>query len=78
MLAPNETSWNLVASADRRDPLANIANQAKLDVSMTTLKSGRPYTLGLVKTPASHERKVAQRQRDEANRERLLGLRFGG
>jgi hypothetical protein len=74
MLDPNETSWNFVASADRRDPLANIANQAKLDVSMTTLKSGRPYTLRFVKTQASYERKVAQRERDEANRERLLAL----
>ena len=78
MLDPNETSWNFVASADRRDPLANIANQATLDVSMTTLKSGRPYTLRFVKTQASYERKVAQRKLDEANRERLLGLRFGG
>ena len=53
------------------------ANQAKLDVSVTTLKSGRPYTLRFVKTQASYERKVAQRQRDEANRECLLGLRLG-
>lgn len=78
MLDPNETSWNFVASADRRDPLANIANQAKLDVSMTTLKAKRPYTLRFVKTQASYERKVAQRERDEANRERLLGLWVGG
>ncbi len=78
MLDPNETSWNFVASADRRDPLEKIADQAKLDVSMTTLKSGRPYTLRFVKTQASYERKVAQRQRDEGNRECLLGLRLGG
>ncbi|MBU0653846.1 MAG: 2OG-Fe(II) oxygenase [Gammaproteobacteria bacterium] len=72
MLDPTETSWNFTAAADRREPLAAIA--ANLDVSMTTLKTGRPYTLRFVKNQASYDRKVAQRKRDEANRERLLAL----
>jgi hypothetical protein len=78
MLDPQETSWNFAAAEERRNALAKVAQQAKLDVSMTTLKSGRPYTLRFVKTQASYERKVAQRERDEANRERLQGLRVGG
>lgn len=78
MLDPQETSWNFAAAEDRRNALGRIVQQAKLDVDITTIKSGRPYTLRFVKTQASYERNVAQRQRDEANRERLLGLRVDG
>lgn len=78
MLDPNQSSWAFAAAESRRNTLAHIANHKRLDVEMTTLKSGRPYTLHFVKTQASYERKVVQRQRDEGNRECLLGLRFGG
>ena len=78
MLDPQETSWNFAAAEDRRNALGRIVQQAKLDVDITTIKSGRPYTLRFVKTQASYERNVAQRQRDEANRERLLGLHVDG
>lgn len=74
MLAPDKSSWDFVAPADRRDTLEKTAQNAKLDVSMTTIKARRPYTLRFVKNQASHDRKVAQRKRDEANRERLLAL----
>lgn len=77
LLDPNQSSWAFAAAESRRNALAHIANHQQLDVKLTTLKSGRPYTLHFVKTQASYERKVAQRQRDEANRECLLGLRFG-
>jgi hypothetical protein len=74
MLDPQETSWNFAAAEERRNALGRIVQQAKLDVDITTIKSGRPYTLRFVKTQASYERNVAQRKRDEASRERLLAL----
>jgi predicted 2-oxoglutarate/Fe(II)-dependent dioxygenase YbiX len=78
MLDPHETSWNFVAAENRRKSLTGIVSHAKLDVRMTTITKGRPYTLHFLKTQASYDRKVAQRNLDETNRERLLGLRFGG
>lgn len=74
MLDPHETSWDFVAAAERRDPLTSLAKNANLDVSMTTITKGRPYTLRFVKNQASYDRKVMQRKLDETNRDRLLAL----
>lgn len=74
MLDPNQSSWDFAAAENRRRALGHIASHHQIDVNMTTITKGRPYTLRFVKTQASYERKVAQRKLDEVNRERLLGL----
>ncbi|MGF1548637.1 MAG: 2OG-Fe(II) oxygenase [Thiotrichales bacterium] len=72
---PHQETWAFCAAERRRGDLEHAARHANADVTMTTERKGRPYTLHFTKTQASYERRVRQRLRDECNRTRLLAVR---
>ncbi|MCG6941648.1 MAG: 2OG-Fe(II) oxygenase [Thiohalocapsa sp.] len=65
-----------IAEAKRRHVEDSIRTH-RCDLDTHTDKAGRPYTLVCTKNQASYERRVQQRNKDLANRERLLGAGGG-
>jgi hypothetical protein len=70
--SPTESVWRVKAVQDVRDHLEHNIQRYGCDLDCTTDKHGRPYTLICTKNRASYERRVRQREKDLADRERLL------
>jgi len=72
--SPTESVWQLRAVQQARDHVEQSIGQNLLDLDCTTDKRGRPYTLICTKNQASYERRVRQREKDLADRGRLMGI----
>lgn len=70
--SPTESVWRLKAVQHIRDHVEHSIQHEHCDLDCATDKRGRPYTLICTKNQASHERLVRQRERDLADRKRLL------
>lgn len=65
------STWRLKAAEQARKHVEHSIQRSQCDLNRTTDKRGRPYTLVCTKNQASHERRVQQREKDLANRQRL-------
>jgi hypothetical protein len=68
---PKRTALDVKENTAIRDHLRSALEAARSDVECTLIRQGRPYTLRLTKTQASHERRVAQRRDDQEKRAEL-------
>jgi len=73
LASPMEPSWRLKAAEPKRRHVEDSIRTHRCDVDTHTDAVGRPYTLVCTKNQASYERRVEQRKKDLANRERLSG-----
>ena len=55
--SPTQQSYDYTKNENYRQSLASIVNGVTIDLKMTTIKIGRPYTLRLTKTQANYEAK---------------------
>jgi predicted 2-oxoglutarate/Fe(II)-dependent dioxygenase YbiX len=77
LASPMEPSWRLKAAEPKRRHVEDSIRTHRCDVDTHTDTVGRPYTLVCTKNQASYERRVEQRKKDLANRERLSGAGGG-
>jgi hypothetical protein len=70
--SPSEPSWRLKAAQQVREHVAHSIQASRCDLDCSTEKRRRPYTLVCTKNQASYEGRVRQREKDLADRERLL------
>jgi hypothetical protein len=68
-----EPSWRLKAAEPKRRHVEDSIRTHRCDVDTHTDAVGRPYTLVCTKNQASYARRLEQRKKDLANRERLSG-----
>ena len=72
LASPTESTWRLKAAERSRKHVGHSIQRSQADLDCTTDKRGRPYTLVCTKNQASYERRVRQREKDLADRSRLL------
>ena len=73
LASPTEAVWHFKAAEADRGHVTHSVARANCDLTLTTDKRGRPYTLVCTKNQASYERRVRQRALDLGHRERLGG-----
>jgi len=61
---PAQQQTNIPAAEYHRNHLEQVIHERRLDVATKTVKLGRPYSLGLTKTTASHEADVQRFRND--------------
>ena len=61
---PTQQQTKIPAAEHHRNHLEQVIRARRLDVATKTVKSGRPYSLGLTKTTASHEADVQRFRND--------------
>jgi hypothetical protein len=61
---PTQQQAEILAAEYHRNHLEQVIHTRKLDVATKTIKSGRPYLLGLTKTSASHQADVRRFHND--------------
>ena len=59
LLAPDVSTYDFNASEARRRHIQSVVEQSNVDVHLTTVRTGSPYSLRATKNHASHERAVA-------------------
>jgi len=69
--APDQAQWSYKASQVERDHVAATIHQSRADLSCTTDKQRRPYSLVCTKTKASYDRREQQRKYDLEHLARL-------
>jgi predicted 2-oxoglutarate/Fe(II)-dependent dioxygenase YbiX len=69
---PSQKTWSFRAGEQRRKFLMELAYNSKSDVMMETIKKGSPHTLQFIKTQASYEKRVVERQRDNQYRLKIM------
>jgi predicted 2-oxoglutarate/Fe(II)-dependent dioxygenase YbiX len=69
---PSQQTWSFRAAEQRRKFLMELAYHSKSDVIMETIKKGSPHTLQFIKTQASYEKRVVERQRDNQYRLKIM------
>jgi hypothetical protein len=72
LASPSESVWHLKAAQDARSHVEHSIRSSRSDLDCTTDKRGRPYTLVCKKNQASYEGRLRQREKDLADRERLV------
>ncbi|MCB2261534.1 MAG: 2OG-Fe(II) oxygenase [Candidatus Thiosymbion ectosymbiont of Robbea hypermnestra] len=73
--SPSESVWHMKAGQHLREHVEQSIRRDDCDLDCTTDKRGRPYTLICTKNQASYKRRVRQREKDLADRQRLLECR---
>jgi hypothetical protein len=75
--SPDQPRWTLWAAERTRRHVEHSIQTARADLEWQTIREGSPHGLFCQKTSASHERRVAQRQRDLADIGVLKGTPAG-